>query len=208
MTEHVEEIRRMRADEMQRPLSAGRLWSGDDMDVLLTALAQAERSMYAYAGALGYPIPADQDGRLLDGTFPKCGLCEAKDQLVAQAERERDEFKEAFRQQSAFTEEVIQKWDAARAEVERLKGEEVPDILVVTPKREFLPARCTRCEQAEAALARVRAALEGWLKLKPRSVLNGVWSFDHQDITRHVDESRAALEGRVNNPHMNSSEGK
>lgn len=51
--ERVEAIRRMRADERQRPLSAGRLWSGDDMDALLAALAHAEQELYGTKQARG-----------------------------------------------------------------------------------------------------------------------------------------------------------
>lgn len=42
MTERVEEIRRIREEEKRTPLSAGQLWFGAEVDILLTALAQAE----------------------------------------------------------------------------------------------------------------------------------------------------------------------
>ena len=43
------------------------------------------KDLYSYAGALGYPIPGDHDGRHSNGTTPQCGLCGPK---VAEARRE------------------------------------------------------------------------------------------------------------------------
>jgi len=51
---------------------------------LQSQLAEARHDIQAYRGALGYSVPADHDGKLADGTTPKCGLCDA-----AQQENER-----------------------------------------------------------------------------------------------------------------------
>lgn len=59
---------------------------------LESELAALRHDIDAYRGALGYSVPGDHDGRLSDGTTPKCGLCEAKsatyDEFVAAGESE------------------------------------------------------------------------------------------------------------------------
>ena len=52
------------------------------------ALAAARRDIEAYRGAIGYSAPGDHDGRLSDGTTPICGLCDAKEKLLAAARSE------------------------------------------------------------------------------------------------------------------------
>ena len=42
-----------------------------------------ERDIHAYRGALGYAVPGYHDGKLADGTTPRCGLCEAKERDAA-----------------------------------------------------------------------------------------------------------------------------
>lgn len=49
-----------------------------------------KRDILAYKAALGYSVPGDFDGRLVDGTTPHCGLCEARQKIIDRIEA-RDE---------------------------------------------------------------------------------------------------------------------
>ncbi len=46
--------------------------------VAANQVAMMQHDIEAYRGALGYSIPGNHDGKLCDGTTPKCGLCEAR----------------------------------------------------------------------------------------------------------------------------------
>lgn len=96
---------------------------------------------------------------------------------LAQAERERDEFKEVFRQQSALTEELTQKWDAFRADVERLKEQlRKEHVLRVQIEYPRLIAALRVFEQNHANLNYMR---------------------DHAEhVRKMLGEIEAALEGR------------
>ncbi len=48
------------------------------------ALRAAEHNVVAYKFALGYPIPGNHNGKLSDGTTPRCGLCDAKEKRAAE----------------------------------------------------------------------------------------------------------------------------
>jgi hypothetical protein len=44
----------------------------------LEAARNNHRDIHAYRGALGYAVPGWHDGKLSDGTEPKCGMCDAR----------------------------------------------------------------------------------------------------------------------------------
>lgn len=48
-------------------------------------LAIARHDIEAYRGALGYAIPGDHNGKLMDGTIPQCGICNSQYTLKAKA---------------------------------------------------------------------------------------------------------------------------
>jgi hypothetical protein len=52
------------------------------LPLALSAALQAEhmavcQEVDAYRGALGYAVPGDHDGKLSDGSTPRCGICDA-----------------------------------------------------------------------------------------------------------------------------------
>lgn len=49
---------------------------------------RVEQDIQAYRGALGYTVPAKYDGRLSDGTVPRCGICEAQSSKIAELEKD------------------------------------------------------------------------------------------------------------------------
>jgi hypothetical protein len=53
------------------------------------ALEATVRDLHAYRGALGYAVPGWHDGKLSDGTTPRCGICDARARNASlQARRE------------------------------------------------------------------------------------------------------------------------
>lgn len=51
--------------------------TGDDV---VEKIKQLEHDIQAYRGALGYSVPGKYNGFLTDGTYPRCGMCDAKNQ--------------------------------------------------------------------------------------------------------------------------------
>jgi hypothetical protein len=48
----------------------------------LETARQNHRDIHAYRGALGYAVPGWHDGKLSDGTEPRCGMCDARSQAA------------------------------------------------------------------------------------------------------------------------------
>lgn len=46
-------------------------------------IALLKNDIEAYRGALGYSVPGNCNGRLSSGDYPKCGLCESRDNEIA-----------------------------------------------------------------------------------------------------------------------------
>lgn len=122
-------------------------------------------------------------------------------QLV-QAEAEVERLKERIEHMNIAHAELVAQ---AEAEVERLKNSvSIPaSAEQLNNQRDQIRQLTNRAMKAEADLARVREALEE-LEAAVRDALH-----DLPDKGADAQATlRAALEGRVNNPHMNSSEDK